>query len=91
MEESLLGKLQGKIKFAGGGILGKLTELAKEAVANGLSLKLDEDTIVATAKDAFDKWIRPVNWPFVPEPFESQIEDAAWALCEATIRAAIKD
>jgi hypothetical protein len=91
MNEALLGKMVGKLKFVRGFALLKLAELAKEAVATGFSLNLTEDTIVETALQYFDEYLKPRDWPFVDGTTEEELKNMARSFLEKTIRALIKD
>ncbi|TXH51834.1 MAG: hypothetical protein E6Q97_17290 [Desulfurellales bacterium] len=86
----LLSTIRGKLTIFSGSVFGKLEELWRQAVSHGIELGLDEETVVATAKLAFDTFIRPYDLPFVPNSIEPAVDDRLWAMVEKLIRSAMK-
>lgn len=84
-------KLKGKLAIVKGNLFTRVNALIQEAISNGISYGLTEDEIVSVAKQIFDNFIRPIDFPYIQEPLETKIEDIVWSLAEKTIRAAVKN
>ena len=90
MNSDLFNKLKAEMSIVSGNVFGRMNELVKEAVSNGIELNLNVETVVATAKQVYDKFIAPIDIPFVPNVIEPAVDAKIWEMAEALIRSMFK-
>lgn len=85
-DDNLFGKLRGELAIFRGTFFARVDQLVKEAVSNGIELNLNVETVIATAKAAYDKFIAPIDIPFVPNALEPAVDAKIWEVAEKVIR-----
>lgn len=72
---------------------GQIIDWVTDVVANMIGdIDIPEDEVVATVKKFYDKVIRPIDIPGVPNLLiEPAVDEAVWKIIEFTIRRMIKD
>ena len=72
---------------------GQIIDWVTDVVANMIGdIDIPEDEVVATVKKFYDKIIRPIDIPGVPNLLiEPAVDEAVWKIIEFTIRRMIKD
>lgn len=90
MDQGLFGKLRSELAITSGNLFARMNQLVNEAVSNGIELNINVETIVATAKAVYDKYIAPVDIPFVPNVIEPAVDAKIWEMAESVIRSMFK-
>lgn len=62
-----------------------LKTVARLLQENGVTVSVD--TVVAAAKQAYDKYVAPLDVPGIPNFVEPAFDAAVWMACEQGIRA----